>query len=109
MNALITAYEIVCYEVKAVRYLNRSQGTHMVHLKHAPLPHFPCVLSSVALRAGLFFLGEDEKEVPQSFWKDQTDCRNRESARAEMMIPSSGPQRQPSTTKMERGHQKHLQ
>lgn len=35
MNDLITAYEIVCYEVNAVHYLNRSQGTHMVHLNHA--------------------------------------------------------------------------
>ncbi|CAF99194.1 unnamed protein product [Tetraodon nigroviridis] len=71
MNDLITAYETVCYEVNAVHYLNRSQGTHMVHLNHALLPHFPCMFSSVALRARLFFLGEDEKEVLQSFWKDQ--------------------------------------
>lgn len=39
MNDLITAYEIVCYEVNAVYYLNRSQGTHMVHLNHALCCH----------------------------------------------------------------------
>lgn len=35
MNDLITAYEILCYEVNAVHYLSRSEGTHMVHLNHA--------------------------------------------------------------------------
>lgn len=105
MNDLITSYEIVCYEVNAVHYLNQSQGTHMVHLNHSL--HFSHTISSLALRARLFFLGDHKKEVLQSFWP--TACRNCESARVEMMIPSSRPQRQPSTTKMERGHQKHLQ
>lgn len=35
MNDFITAYEIVCYKVNAVHYLNRPQGTRMVHLNHA--------------------------------------------------------------------------
>lgn len=73
------------------------------------LPHFSHMLSSWALRAGLFFLGEDEKEVLQSFLERPTHCRNCESVWAETMIPLSGPQRRPSTTKMEHGHQKHLQ
>lgn len=69
MNDLITSYEIVCYEVNAVHYLNQSQGTHMVHLNHSL--HFSHTISSLALRARLFFLGDHEKEVLQSFWKDQ--------------------------------------
>lgn len=35
MNDLITAYEIVCYEVNVVHYLNRSQGNHTIQLIHA--------------------------------------------------------------------------
>lgn len=78
-------------------------------LRETLWPHSSRALSSLALRAGLFFLGEDEKEVLQSFWKEQQTARNCESARAETMIPSSGSQRQPGANKMDRGHQKHLQ
>lgn len=97
MNDLITAYEIVCYKVNAVHYLKQSQGTNMVKLNHAHA------------RAWLFFLGEEWKGSAAVILERPADCRNCKSAWAEMMIPLSGPQREPSTTKMERSHQKHLQ
>lgn len=116
MNDLITAYVIVCYKVNAVHYLKQSQGTRMVNLNHAlrktppppPPPHFSRAPSNSALRAQLFFLGEERRGSAAVVLERPTDCRDCERAWAEMMIPLRGPQRQPGATKMERGHQKHL-
>lgn len=112
MNDLITAYEIVCYKVNAVHYLNQSQGTHMVNLNHAlqnaAAAILPCVIQLRPV-CWTVFLGWGQKGSAAVILERPTDCRNCESARVEMMIPLSGPQRQPSATKMERGHQKHLQ
>lgn len=111
MNDPITAYEIVCYKVNAVHYLKQSQGTDTVKLNHAlqnaAAALLPCVIRRRPAR--LFFLGEEWKGSAAVILERPADCRNCKSAWAEMMIPISGPQRQPSATKMERGHQKHLQ
>lgn len=79
MNDLITAHEIVCYEVNAVHYLNRSEGTHMARMNHAP-PNAACrtpprVLSSVALRTRTVFLGRGRKGSAAVTLERATDCK----------------------------------
>lgn len=108
MNDLITAHEscVMKWMLFIIWTDLRAPTWHVwIMLRETLQPHSSRVLYS----SGLFFLGEDEKEVLQSFWKEQQTARNCESARAETMIPSSGSQRQPGANKMDRGHQKHLQ
>lgn len=78
MNDLITAHEIVCYEVNAVHYLNRSEGTHMARMNHAP-PNAAAALPPCAIQLSLtrrtVFLGRGRKGSAAVTLERATDCK----------------------------------